>query len=112
MTVRTFQDRPLTVNQIAAVDGILAGLPTLTGTDKQVAWATDIRAKVVLNTVMLPMRSAVEDNAKRQQVIAGFSDASRSAKVHVCDASRWIESPLNAATLPTLIDILRGQIAL
>lgn len=83
-------------NKVAAENVAALGLPALTGTEKQVAWATSIRQKALDEALATHGGSLANLNDKGRAVLAAAM-----AKMST-DASWWIDHREGAAHLATL----------
>lgn len=84
------QARQRAASQAAAESAKSSGLPALTGSEKQVAWAETIRAAAAqsLNTLRPMLQSAPEANRKAADIAIGIIDATMART----SAHDWIES--------------------
>lgn len=100
----------LTEREETVVDAILGALPALAGTEKQIAYAQDMRVKMAVWAVVTTFGSAIRkapDVAAYAATLA--ARIQQSDKLMVADAHRWIEAGQNNAGRPDLADIANGK---
>lgn len=68
----------------------MTNMATLVGSEKQVSWATQIRAKAVEN--LMPLRKVMEDNAAKNPAIAKIAMEIIDTTLANTSASYWIDN--------------------
>lgn len=98
-------DRERTINQMQAhacpacmakkanEDAAANGLPLLTGSDKQIIWANDIRTQFLAIFRELEEKAATAPETKRAELVAAMHDY--RARIITQDSSAWISNRYN-----------------
>lgn len=96
--------------ETTVADAILAALPALTGSEKQIAYALDMRIQMAVYATLTTFGASIRkhpDTAELAAQIAGR--VKQSDRLMVADAHRWIEAGNNDKGRPDLGDIANGK---
>lgn len=89
----------------------ITDLPTLTGTEKQVAWATDIRAACLAKWAGVIDELAVDFPRARNVMLVGVIRQIVDTLSQVADASVWIDGRSDAGAMMRQIGTMREDTA-
>lgn len=82
----------LNADQASVLDAMLGVMPALTGTDKQVAWATEIRREMAAFACLTTFGSAIALRDPRTYAEQMAAAIKGNANLQVVDAARWINA--------------------